>query len=89
MADLTVSGESIFFNGDYETFYVQRTAGLDFGFCKTARKPYDRYVVACLLILADEIEDFNWSSDGIFPNEHMQGIEIAGFTPRTAPGPRR
>ena len=44
--------EVILFNGTgddaYEDFLLERIPYEEFNFCKTARKPYDRYVVACL-----------------------------------------
>jgi hypothetical protein len=69
-----VNSKEVRFNGigedGHETFYITRISkipdwqsdrgGKVFNFCKTARKPYDRYVVATLLLahlyLADEIE---------------------------------
>ena len=56
------------FNGDlkrdmdHETFYIEH--GYDeWNFCKTARKPYDLLVCACL-IAAHEILGYEVSSDG-------------------------
>lgn len=62
-----LSQECIRFNGvdedGHETFVVgPRDTG--FGFCKTARKPYDTVVVAFLVMLNDVNPDFTWSSDG-------------------------
>ena len=48
--------------GGHETFVLTR-APMDFGFCKTAQKPYDAAVVA-ILILASECGPLTWSSDG-------------------------
>lgn len=53
-------GESLFFNGDdregrgqaYETMMLTQYHTPGFAFCKTARKPYDWFVVACLLLAA-------------------------------------
>lgn len=53
----TISGEfgtnRIAFNGvgsdSHESFVLNREAQEDFSFCKTARKPYDLLVCACLL----------------------------------------
>lgn len=54
--------------GDYESFYVSlhcNRCEFEFGFCKTARKPYDVAVCLALLCLANEFgEDFSYSSDG-------------------------
>jgi hypothetical protein len=65
--------KEICFNGDgsnnldHETFYFEYTDNpFDFGFCKTARKPYD-FVVCCILIsLANRVDGFEFSSDGYF-----------------------
>lgn len=56
------------FNGvgdeGHETFYLDLTT-TEWAFCKTARKPYDEIVVACLLAAAEVFgEDFKWTSDG-------------------------
>jgi hypothetical protein len=51
----TISNDTIGFNGDaskgedHESFILGRTAR-GFQFCKTARKPYDRFVKAVLII---------------------------------------
>ncbi len=68
--------DSILFNGvgddGHETFVFTREVAPepeyrkgegDFQFCKTARKPYDEIVVACL-IAASELGVITWSSDG-------------------------
>lgn len=53
------------FNGvdddGHETFYFERSGS--WAFCKTACKPYDTLVVACL-ILAENHFGLQWSSDG-------------------------
>lgn len=47
------------------------------GFCKTARKPYDVCVVACLVVLKHYLgNSFNWSSDGR-EHELIEGRELA------------
>ena len=48
----------------HETFYLDRKME-DFGFCKTARKPYD-IVVCCFLLAFKYIfkKDFEYTSDG-------------------------
>ena len=51
-----VNGEHIWFNGlgedSHETFCItKKKPEEDFQFCKTARKPYDKYVVAVLCAL--------------------------------------
>lgn len=55
-------------NGAHETFYIGLPVGderYDYGFCKTAEKPYDTAVTASL-ILAKKIfgEDIEIKSDG-------------------------
>ena len=53
-------GETLFFNGDdregrgeaYETMMLTQHYTPEFSFCKTARRPYDWFVVACLLLAA-------------------------------------
>ncbi len=66
----------ICFNGDarkgldHETFLVELPDQKEregFGFCKTARKPYDTLVCLALISLFEEINDpaiFGFSSDG-------------------------
>ena len=62
-----VEKEVISLNGlepeDYETFYLGGEKG--FGFCKTARRPYD-VVVKAILILAEQygiVSDFSFDGD--------------------------
>ena len=62
------SMKEIWFNGDerkgldHETFLLAPDK-LDWNFCKTARKPYDLLVVACLLAAYDYL-GYEVSSDG-------------------------
>lgn len=62
------TNELICFNGDgskgldHETFYFDGVT--DFSFCKTARKPYDLIVCLILISLKNNIEGFDFSSDG-------------------------
>ncbi len=71
--------DEVWFNGDekndldHETFCIEPDK-LDWDFCKTARKPYDLLVVACL-IAAHEILDYEVSSDGGF-EDWKEGIEL-------------
>lgn len=48
-----VNSEMVRFNGieedGHETFLFSKEAS-SFSFCKTARKPYDKYVTACLIL---------------------------------------
>lgn len=70
--------EHIRFNGKgdegHETFLVKRdTSDYNWNFCKTARKPYNEVVEACLTILAHYFkDDFKVSSDGEW-NEWLEG----------------
>lgn len=61
------TGRELRFNGKeeagHETFCVEFDKITDFGFCKTARKPYDLAVCKCLLILSLS-DGFSFSSDG-------------------------
>lgn len=51
-----------------------------FDFCKTARKPYDTVVVACLAALADILgDDIEVSSDGS-PEDWKDGVKLASLT---------
>ena len=51
-------------------------------FCKTARKPYDVVVVACLYMAELLIPGFHWTSDGD-PDELADGLELAEICSRT------
>ena len=72
--DVEDSETRIAFNGigdeGHETFEVYKkseryASGKTFDFCKTARKEYDKVVVACLLLLKDHLGDYiEVSSDG-------------------------
>ena len=101
LSDIDISDEWIFFNGQCETFIVQRCFKSDypqmregghFDFCKTRQREYDPVVVACLLIfdyvLADDPVGFHWNSDGDWPQEHAGGIELAGIPFDDMKGPR-
>ena len=61
--DVDLTDDLVFFNGGHETFVVARVAR-DFKFCKTARKPYDLVVTACLLRLQEHFPEIDVSSDG-------------------------
>jgi len=76
--DPVLTEKSIRFTGNghdaHETFSLLDTEG--FQFCKTARKPYDTVVVACLTY-AQEIGLFTeaWSSDGD-EEDHQDGLAL-------------
>ena len=67
-----INETEIWFNGesktdmDHETFSINWKDEEAFGFCKTARKPYDLLVCLCLLSLLNHYgsEIFQLSSDG-------------------------
>jgi hypothetical protein len=69
---VSLENKRLRFNGiedeGHETFVVVFNESLDFEFCKTARKPYDAYVVASLILITEANErtggDFSWSSNG-------------------------
>jgi hypothetical protein len=56
------------FNGvgdeGHETFLIQREGNDSFQFCKTAYKPYDLMVCACLIALKESAPQCRISSDG-------------------------
>lgn len=72
----------IAFNGlgddAHETFILEATAkGQKWAFCKTARKPYDIAVTACLVLMHDACGDyFRVTSDGTL-EEWAEGIALA------------
>jgi hypothetical protein len=83
-----LNSESINFNGigeqAHETFSIKQNIidewyGDDlwkFNFCKTARKPYDKYVIACLYIFKHHFaDDIKISSDGD-ETEWYDGIKL-------------
>lgn len=74
----TLTKQMITFNGkgpdlDHETFQVM--ANPESEFCKTARKPYDIVVTACLTFLAHDY-GFEVSSDGD-SEEWVEGVALA------------
>lgn len=73
-----ITDKLVRFNGidedGHETFYIERSyAG--FGFCKTARKPYDKVVVTCLMAGFHCGVFTEWSSDGE-EEDHKEGEEL-------------
>ena len=58
----------------HETFIFTREANLNFNFCKTARKPYDDVVTACLIALGRAYgEKVDIGSDGDWDGEWVAG----------------
>ena len=74
-----INGEVIEFNGvgdnAHETLHISIDDLSAFAFCKTACKPYDKYVVAVLMTLAHNCTGFSWSSDGD-SEDHKEGLEL-------------
>ena len=84
--DVEFNPEGFFINGvdegAHETFVIPRhPKPIDFEFCKTARKPYDKIVMACLAVLAD-CAGFVVSSDGD-PEEWTIGVYFARLVTET------
>jgi len=71
--------KELYFNGvddnAHETFCLSFSGGGSWQFCKTAKKPYDVLVVACL-VLAEELGIISeWSSDGE-KEKHEKGRDL-------------
>ena len=71
----------VWFNGlgenAHETFHLPDFPPKGFQFCKTARKPYDLVVTACLAVLKEHLGNaVDVSSDG-YAKEWLPGIEFA------------
>ncbi len=74
-----VDEASVCFNGvnpdDYETFAFEISSG--FHFCKTANRPYDIVVTACLAIAKDVFgNEIQVTSDGD-PRDWVAGVDLA------------
>lgn len=67
-------------NEDHESFFLAPTAAEceGFEFCKTAEKPYDLMVVACLAVLADRTNAKVTSDGG--ENDWAAGVRFASKT---------
>ncbi len=79
-SELVRSGDFVYLNGKgdegYETFLIEQEftlpysvekEGKYFAFCKTARRPYDAAVTACLIIFHHHFgDDFIVKSDGTY-----------------------
>lgn len=92
--------DKVIFNGQgndsYETFLFEpygnnpspSGGGKDFSFCKTACKPYDIVVVACLAIAAENLgEGIEVSSDGN-RSDWVEGVALASrVLSRDVPNP--
>jgi len=73
-----ITNDVVRFNGvgddGHETFVMNRKA-TEFEFCKTARKPYDEIVTACLLCAVDHLPGFDVRSDGYW-GEWKEGADL-------------
>lgn len=74
-----VTATEVQFNGvgekGQETFLFRAGAFDPFGYCKTARKPYDDVVMRVLLVLASHRRGFEVTSDGSFDHEWIEALE--------------
>ena len=77
----SISATEVLFNGrhennqDHETFHFPGEHG--FNFCKTAAKPYDIVVTACLAVAKDIFgSEISVSSDGE-AEDWVKGVELA------------
>jgi hypothetical protein len=58
-------------------YFKQNLEGDTFNFCKTAQKPYDVVVVACLIVLKARLgKHFEVSSDG-YSDDWEEGLKLA------------
>lgn len=76
-----VDENRVMFNGygeeAHETFRFERMTNLGFDFCKTAEKPYDTVVVACLIALKNAYgESVEISSDGNWQDDWQRGANL-------------
>lgn len=87
----------ILFNGlaplDYETFGFPLAPfpdDPDFSFVKTAKRPYDEVVVACLLVAHDHFPNdvLEIKTDGVWPGDFREGAKLyEDVTKRSAEDP--
>jgi hypothetical protein len=93
IGDLEISDEIVVFNGvgedSHETFYWA-IDGSGFNFCKTARKPYDTVVTACLIHLKDVYGDLvDIGSDGSWSEWTLGARLYRNATGLTAENPMK
>ena len=73
--------DGVRFNGvghdSHETLSLRATPEAGFDCCKTARKPYDVVVTACLAVMADRLPTFTVSSDGDELEDWKAGCALA------------
>jgi hypothetical protein len=77
--NLSITYDSILCNGigddGHETFYLTRKMRNDFEFCKTAQKPYDKYIVAMLIAVTQITDSITVSSDGD-QSDWLEGLQL-------------
>ena len=77
--NLSITYDSVLCNGigddGHETFYLTRKMRNDFEFCKTAQKPYDKYIVAMLIAVAQITDSITVSSDGD-QEDWLEGLQL-------------
>ena len=77
--NLSITYDSVLCNGigddGHETFYLTRKMRNDFEFCKTAQKPYDKYIVAMLIAVAQITDSITVSSDGD-QSDWLEGLQL-------------
>jgi len=77
--NLSITYDSVLCNGigddGHETFYLTRKMRNDFEFCKTAQKPYDKYIVAMLIAVAQITDSISVSSDGD-QEDWLEGLQL-------------
>ena len=77
--NLSITYDSVLCNGigddGHETFYLTRKMRNDFEFCKTAQKPYDKYIVAMLIAVTQITDSITVSSDGD-QEDWLEGLQL-------------
>ena len=77
--NLSITYDSVLCNGigddGHETFYLTRKMRNDFEFCKTAQKPYDKYIVAMLIAVTQITDSITVSSDGD-QSDWLEGLQL-------------
>jgi hypothetical protein len=86
--EFVIDDNEVLIQATYETFHIARIERPKFdrehfSFCKTALHPYDKLVVAALILLATITKDdpcaFTWSSDGK-TEAHTEALPLTGLT---------
>lgn len=63
----------------HDTFFLESDVVTDFEFCKTARKPYDLFVQAVLILASHHNDGFTFKSDG-FIDEWDAAVKLVNDT---------